>query len=70
MLFAVSAALTLDEFALWLHLADVYWGAEGKASIRAAFFFGSLLSAGMWGHPFVVGIHKAALAGRRQRIKR
>jgi hypothetical protein len=69
-LFAVSAALTLDEFALWLHLADVYWGAEGKASIRAAFFFGSLLSAGMWGHPFVVGIHKAALAGRRQRIKR
>jgi hypothetical protein len=69
-LFAVSAALTLDEYALWLHLADVYWGPEGKASIRAAFFFGSLLSAGMWGHPFVVGIHKAAFARRRQRTKR
>lgn len=23
--FGVGAALTLDEFALWLHLSDVYW---------------------------------------------
>src|ERR1700739_695099 len=25
MLFGVAAALTLDEFALWLNLSDVYW---------------------------------------------
>jgi hypothetical protein len=67
LLFGVSAALTLDEFALGLHLADVYWGPEGRASIRAAFFFGSLLAAGMWGRPFLFGVHKAAFARRVQR---
>jgi hypothetical protein len=30
LLFGVSAALTLDEFALWLHLADVYWGQKAR----------------------------------------
>lgn len=28
-LFGAGAALALDEFALWLHLDDVYWSAEG-----------------------------------------
>ena len=35
MLFGVGAALTLDEFALWLHLDDVYWGPEGRRSVDA-----------------------------------
>lgn len=35
-LFGVGAALTLDEFALLLHLDDVYWTAEGRSSIEAA----------------------------------
>jgi hypothetical protein len=34
-LFGVGAALALDEFALWLHLEDVYWSAEGRKSIDA-----------------------------------
>lgn len=34
-LFGVGAALTLDEFALWLHLDDVYWSAEGRSSVDA-----------------------------------
>ena len=34
-LFGVGAALTLDEFALWLHLDDVYWGPEGRRSVDA-----------------------------------
>jgi hypothetical protein len=34
-LFGVGAALTLDEFALWLHLEDVYWSREGRSSIDA-----------------------------------
>ena len=34
-LFGVGAALTLDEFALWLHLDDVYWTEEGRKSIDA-----------------------------------
>jgi len=35
-LFGVGAALTLDEFALVLHLEDVYWTEEGRSSIEAA----------------------------------
>jgi hypothetical protein len=35
MLFGVGAALTLDEFALILHLEDVYWTREGRSSIEA-----------------------------------
>jgi hypothetical protein len=34
-LFGVGAALTLDEFALVLHLEDVYWTREGRSSIEA-----------------------------------
>jgi hypothetical protein len=34
-IFGVGAALTLDEFALWLHLEDVYWAKEGRQSIDA-----------------------------------
>lgn len=34
-LFGGGAALVLDEFAMWLHLKDVYWANEGRASITA-----------------------------------
>jgi hypothetical protein len=34
-LFGVGAGLTLDEFALWLHLEDVYWAEEGRRSVDA-----------------------------------
>ena len=30
--------LTLDEFALWLHLEDVYWAKEGRSSVDAVIF--------------------------------
>ncbi len=33
--FGVGAGLTIDEFALWVHLEDVYWSAEGRSSIDA-----------------------------------
>ncbi|MGA9509413.1 MAG: hypothetical protein WBV55_12420 [Candidatus Sulfotelmatobacter sp.] len=50
-LYGVGAALTLDEFALWLNLRDVYWSAEGKSSIDAIVLFGALLAANAWGAP-------------------
>ena len=50
-LYGVGAALTLDEFALWLNLRDVYWAHEGRASIDAVILFGSLLAASAWGAP-------------------
>jgi hypothetical protein len=34
-LFGAGVALTLDEFALWLHLQDVYWTREGRSSVDA-----------------------------------
>ena len=33
--FGIGAALTLDEFALWLRLDDVYWSVEGRRSVDA-----------------------------------
>jgi len=54
--FGVGAALTLDEFALWLNLSDVYWERQGRESIDAVLIFGGLLSAGVWGWPFFKGV--------------
>jgi hypothetical protein len=48
-LFGVGAALTLDEFALWLRLDDVYRGPEGRRSVDAvliAVVIGALLLVG------------------------
>jgi hypothetical protein len=36
-IFGVGVSLTLDEFALWLHLEDVYWAKEGRKSVDAIF---------------------------------
>jgi hypothetical protein len=35
--FGVGAALVLDEFALILHLSDVYWSEDGRTSVDAVF---------------------------------
>ena len=50
-LFGVGAALTLDEFALWLLFQDVYWEPQGRDSIDAVVVFAALLSVGWWGAP-------------------
>jgi hypothetical protein len=52
-LYGVGAALTLDEFALWLNLKDVYWSPQGRSSIDAIILFGALLSATTWGAPLL-----------------
>jgi hypothetical protein len=41
-LFGIGAALALDEFALWLRLADVYWEPEGRESIDAVMLAGGV----------------------------
>jgi hypothetical protein len=41
--YGVAAALTLDEFALWLDLHDDYWDKKGRKSIDAVAIFGGLL---------------------------
>jgi hypothetical protein len=47
--FGIGAGLTLDEYALWLHLEDVYWAEEGRRSVDAvviAALIGGLLVMG------------------------
>ena len=52
-LYGTGAALTLDEYALWLNLKDVYWSPQGRSSIDAVILFGALLAAGAWGFPLL-----------------
>ncbi|TME11728.1 MAG: hypothetical protein E6I70_16735 [Chloroflexi bacterium] len=69
MAFGVGAALTLDEFALWLNMQDVYWERQGRESIDAVVIFAGLLSVGIWGWPFLRAMtsilrrHKPASGG-------
>src|ERR1700723_1871566 len=50
--YGIGAALTLDEFALWLNLDPAaYWSRQGRESIDAIVLFGALLSIGAWGAP-------------------
>ena len=41
-LFGVGTGLTLDEFALWLNLEDVYWSERGRRSIDAVIIAATL----------------------------
>jgi len=55
--YGVGAALTLDEFALWLNLEpDAYWSRSGRLSVDAIILFGSILAVGAWGAPFFRGV--------------
>jgi hypothetical protein len=56
--YGAASALTLDEFALWLNLQDVYWARQGRQSLDAAALFGGLLSIGLWGAPFLRGLSR------------
>jgi hypothetical protein len=67
--YGVGAALTLDEFALWLNLRDVYWDQAGRASVDAVVIFGSLLSVGIWGHPFLRAVARELIKVFRPKAK-
>jgi hypothetical protein len=56
MLYGVASALTLDEFALWLNLRDVYWERQGRESLEAIALFAGLLGIGIYGGAFFRGI--------------
>jgi hypothetical protein len=62
--YGAGAALTLDEFALWLNLSpDAYWTRQGRLSIDAVILFGALLAVGAWGSPFFRGLEVLAQRG-------
>lgn len=67
--YGVGAALTLDEFSIWLDLEpDSYWSDAGRLNIDAIILFGALLAVGAWGAPFFrrLGLiwNKRALLGK------
>jgi hypothetical protein len=56
--FGVGAALTLDEFSIWLDLEpNAYWSDAGRLNIDAIILFGALLAVGAGGAPFFRGLH-------------
>ncbi|MCB0861588.1 MAG: hypothetical protein KDB66_00055 [Solirubrobacterales bacterium] len=53
--FGIGIGLTIDEFALWLHLEDVYWSEEGRRSIDATVLTAVVLALLMFGvRPFEI----------------
>jgi hypothetical protein len=53
--FGIGAGLTIDEFALWVYLDDVYWAEEGRSSIDATVIAAAAMMLALLGFtPFTV----------------
>jgi hypothetical protein len=66
LLYGVGAALTLDEFSIWLTVQEgVYWTRD-RASLDAVLLFGALLLIGLWGRGFLKAISRELLPSRRK----
>jgi len=65
--YGVGAALTLDEFALWLNLRDVYWEREGRESIDAILLFSALLALSIFGGRFLHALTREAFSRKASR---
>jgi hypothetical protein len=59
--FGIGMGLTMDEFALWLNLQDVYWTAKGRQSIDAVIVTTGLLVVALVGFEFWVALWDAVL---------
>ncbi|PYV15432.1 MAG: hypothetical protein DMG21_15115, partial [Acidobacteria bacterium] len=67
-LYGVGAALTLDEFAIWLNLQEgIYWTRRDRASLDAVLLFGALLLIGLWGRDFLKAITRELLHSTRKK---
>jgi hypothetical protein len=59
--FGIGMGLTLDEFALWLNLEDVYWQEKGRESIDAVVVTAALLVIALLGLQFWIDVYDAVL---------
>ncbi len=68
--FGVGLGLTLDEFALWLNLEDVYWQKQGRESVDAVIVAATFLAITFVGLPFWIDVFEALLttAGMKDRV--
>jgi hypothetical protein len=68
LLYGVGAALTLDEFSLWLNLEDsAYWTRGGRVSLDAVLLFGAALLIGIWGRGFLKALGGDVVRSRRRK---
>jgi len=65
--FGIALGLTLDEFAMWLRLADVYWSPQGIESVKAGALVAALLAAYGFGQPFWHGLVTGGRKSTRSR---
>jgi hypothetical protein len=59
--FGIGMGLTMDEFALWLNLQDVYWAPKGRQSIDAVVVTTVLLVIALLGLQFWIAVYDAVL---------
>jgi len=53
--FGIGAGLTIDEFALWVYLDDVYWAEQGRSSIDATVIAAAAMMLALLGFtPFTI----------------
>jgi hypothetical protein len=57
-LYGAGAALTLDEFALWLNLENDYWARKGRESVDAGVAAGSAFLLAALGRPFLEALRR------------
>jgi len=68
LLYGVGAALTLDEFSLWLHVEEgVYWTRRDLISIDAVVLFGTALLIGIFGRSFLKALGVEMWGARKRR---
>ena len=65
--YGIGAALTLDEFALWLNLEDVYWARQGRESLDAVILAGSIFLLILLSNPFLRAVRYELRALRQSR---
>jgi hypothetical protein len=59
--FGIGMGLTMDEFALWLNLEDVYWSQKGRQSVDAVVITTALLAIALLGLQFWIDVYDAVL---------
>ena len=71
LLYGVGAALTLDEFSLWLNVQEgIYWTRRDLISIDAVLLFGVALLIGLWGRDFLRALGLQIWHSHRKRRQR
>jgi hypothetical protein len=68
LLYGASAALTIDEFALWSDLQAVYWTKDGRVSVHAAILTGALIGVGSTARHLLVALAADAVTLLRRAV--